>query len=883
PGYPRSVDAIGTLLGVADGSAGATFVDISPAGLPVVLGNQSTGGTAWECAFNGTSLYIVNELTLAVIDNLGTPPLIDRSLITTSSDGATTATVTGSAKAISGLNPITIELRDTTTGASVSGISVAGDGSFTTTITAVSGDSLTLKATDSAGRASGPLGIGIVPFGAQVRNITISTAMSDANFLARNVAADGNDVVVTSYANSDKILVFDASTPGNPVYKRTVLSGAGVVRDVAIKDGYAIIAADRLASLNLADPAATPVIATGGDPCGNDLTLEVSAGHAFTTMVDCFGDGEINIWDVSTPSTPRFIRSQGFGYSGFNFTGLTALGSDYIVGTSNLRPGNIGHDVVVFDRRDIYNLKRIADYDIPNFDGFHAKAIGNTLYVAGVDGGVAIVDLSNPAAPALVTIVSSAGAARSIDAAGSTLAVANGSSGISFIDVTSPAAPRVIGSQPVPGSAWDVALSRGAMYVASELGLTSVANVATPPMLKESLVTVTPSSAATTVSGAAQALTGIAPITVQIANNTTSTSSSSTTVNADGSFVATITALPGNQLSVVATDAAGRTSTRRLGSTFGTTTTAIANQTAANDVSYRARRVASDGAVTILSTGSTFIGGMPVSGRLLLFRQSAPADPPTALSPADGGLYDVQLNSGYAYLAGDRLATVSLSDSVTHFANGDPCGNEGAIAISAGFAFSAMQNCFGDGEINIYDVSNPSAPRYVRSQGFGFSGLSFQGLTNLGTAYLIAFSPDRPGNVDHDVSIIDRTNVNSLVKVAELGIANFDAVGGAVDGATLYVAGADGSVAVVDVTNPFSPQLRSTVRNLGSVRGVAVSGTNEIVAADGRGLTFIDVTDKSNPIVINRQILAGDVVGVGVVGNSIYVAAESYFHMILRP
>ena len=43
---------------------------------------------------------------------LGTPPLIDRALITTASNGAGGITVTGAANAILGLGPITLEVRN---------------------------------------------------------------------------------------------------------------------------------------------------------------------------------------------------------------------------------------------------------------------------------------------------------------------------------------------------------------------------------------------------------------------------------------------------------------------------------------------------------------------------------------------------------------------------------------------------------------------------------------------------------------------------------------------------------------------------------------------------------------------------------------------------
>jgi hypothetical protein len=253
------------------------------------------------------------------------------------------------------------------------------------------------------------------------------------------------------------------------------------------------------------------------------------------------------------------------------------------------------------------------------------------------------------------------------------------------------------------------------------------------------------------------------------------------------------------------------------------------------------------------------------------------------LAPANGSIYDVQVSAGYAWVAGDRLASISLNDLVTHLAAGDACGNEGALALGGQFAFTAMQNCFGDAEINVWDISTPSAPRYVRSQGVGGINLTWRGLTTLGTSYLIAFTPDRPSGIGHDIAVIDRTNVNNLTKISELEIANFDAIDGVVDGSTLYVAGGDGGVAIVDMINPFSPALKSTIRSIGTVRSVAVTGTNQIAFADGTGITFVDTTDKANPIIIGRQPLPGVVAAVTAIGKSIYVGAENYYHLIQRP
>jgi hypothetical protein len=890
PGAARALDALGTTLAVADSGAGATFLDTSPAGLPLILGNQLVGGSAWDAAFNGATLYLANESGLVVIDGLGTPPLIDRTLITTSINGATTATVTGSTASILGLAPLTLELRNATTGASVSGVAVGSNGSFNTGIAALSGHMLTIKATDGVGRASGPLTLGTVPFGSDTRHAPISTAMTDGAFIARVVSAHANRAVVTSYppANSDKLVLFDVTVPGSPTYLRTAASGASTLFDVKVKDGWAYFAADRLGTLDLANPAATPTLANTNQP-GWESSVEIIGGYAFTSEYDWFNDARIHIYDVSVPSSPRYLRTQNMvGHAGYRFTDLVAFGTDYLIGISFDKPFGIGRDVMVIDRRDIYNLKQVVQFDIPNFDGFRANLLDNRLYVAGVSGGVAIVDLSNPSAPVLVSTVTSAGAARAIEIAGSTLAVANGTNGVSFIDIaTSPA--QVIGSHAIPGSAWDVSLSRGAMYVAGELGLTAVANVALPPMLDESKLTMTPAAASTTVTGTAQALTGITPITTRVDNVTTGAASPAASVNPDGSFSATVAAVPGQALALAASDLAGRVSTRKLPVVYGSTTTHVANQVVVNDPAYRARRIASDGNISVASSGSLFGSGLgSLSSRMYLFRQPDASEPPQIISTTAGGVHDVEISSGYLYIAGDRLGTINLTNPAltTNLANTNQAGGEGAVAISGSHAFTSETDWFNDGRIHIYNVSNPDSPVYVRSQGLpGVSGLNFEGLLALGTSYLIGISPDRPGGVDRDVMVIDRTNINSLVKVAEIPIPNFDAYDGVIDGTTLYVAGGEGGVAIIDLTNPLAPVLRSVINTPGVARGVALSGPNEIVVADagGPGITFVNVADKTKPIIIGSQKVIGNVVDVKVIGKAIYVAGDNHVHIVMRP
>ena len=121
--------------------------------------------------------------------------------------------------------------------------------------------------------------------------------------------------------------------------------------------------------------------------------------------------------------------------------------------------------------------------------------------------------------------------------------------------------------------------------------------------------------------------------------------------------------------------------------------------------------------------------------------------------------------------------------------------------------------------------------------------------------------------------------------LAELDVPNFDAIGGALDGTTLYLVGGDAGVAIVDVSNPVVPVWKSTIDTPGIVRGVAISGPNEIAVADagGPGLTFLDTSDRMKPIVLGSQPLQGNPIDVKVIGSHLYVATETRSYVVNRP
>ena len=95
---------------------------------------------------------------------------------------------------------------------------------------------------------------------------------------------------------------------------------------------------------------------------------------------------------------------------------------------------------------------------------------GSHAYVAAGDGGLRVVDVSDPAHPREVGSCDTPGEAWGVAVSGSYAYVAAGDAGLRIVDVSDPAHPREVGSYDTPGSAWDVAVSGSYAYVADRDG-----------------------------------------------------------------------------------------------------------------------------------------------------------------------------------------------------------------------------------------------------------------------------------------------------------------------------------------------------------------------------------------------------------------------------
>ncbi|HJT17565.1 MAG TPA: hypothetical protein VJ853_09265, partial [Thermoanaerobaculia bacterium] len=366
---------------------------------------------------------------------------------------------------------------------------------------------------------------------------------------------------------------------------------------------------------------------------------------------------------------------------------------------------------------------------------------------------------------------------------------------------------------------------------------------------------------------------------------------SATTATSSGTFSTIVATAAGHRIDVKATDNANRSSTRTIGAVPFVTTQRNDAAVIAGDSAFRARRVAADGLNWIATNGT--VDGAHMNGgssRALLFRQPDASSPPaiTAFDTTVGTVEDVALQGAFAYVTGDRFATIDIvaATPTIQLTTSRPCGRELALVVAGNFAFGAESGCANNGTIDIYDVSNPAAPLYVRQQAVGgATTINYRALLAYGTQYLIAITPDKPGGAGRDVTVIDRSDTNNLRKIAELDVPAFDAVSGLIDGTTLYLAGGDSGIAIVDLSNPAAPAWISTTDAPCIARSIVVTRPNEIAVADagGPGLTFLDTSDRMRPIVLGSQPFDGNANDVKLSGGRLFVATETRSYVVIRP
>ena len=160
----------------------------------------------------------------------------------------------------------------------------------------------------------------------------------------------------------------------------------------------------------------------------------------------------------------------------------------------------------------------------------------------------------------------------------------------------------------------------------------------------------------------------------------------------------------------------------------------------------------------------------------------------------------------------------------------------------------------------VIDVSNPASPILLDSL---TTYLPVGGVVSGTLAYLV----DEAALLVVDVS--NPEDISLLGSVDKPGSTFWDVM---LSGELAYVAGGEGGIHAVDVSDPASPEILDSWWVPGTALGVAVSGTVALVAAYTSGVQVIDVSNSTSPVIGTSEKLPDEIRGITVSGLVAYLA-----------
>ena len=268
-------------------------------------------------------------------------------------------------------------------------------------------------------------------------------------------------------------------------------------------------------------------------------------------------------------------------------------------------------------------------------------------------------------------------------------------------------------------------------------------------------------------------------------------------------------------------------------------------------------------------------------GILRILDISDPANPIDVGSLETGGeCRDVSIQLPYAYIAdeygGMRIVDVSQPDNPWEVGHYDATGfDTKGIDVVGDYAYvcSAADSLF------ILDISDPTNPFVTSTLSVTYPRRVF---INGNYAYLTSTSGSNPGMYIIDVSNpAEPFEVGSCGSNGEYGTWDVYVVGD-----IAYIADSDGGLLIMDVSDPSDPVERSNLTTRGLAASIYVSGDYAYVGTgfiDGiPGVEVINISDTYNPTIVGYYDLDNFGYDVYVEGDFIYVANGQCGFYILR-
>lgn len=557
----------------------------------------------------------------------------------------------------------------------------------------------------------------------------------------------------------------------------------------------------------------------------------------------------------------------------------------------------LGHRLVVLDLTNPSTPLYLGESDsIPE----QVRAVtvsGSYAYLAGFwAGGLAVVDISDPAAPLVVGSLPWIGPATDVAVAGEYAFVAVGDMGLAVVNVAFPEAPFLETTYDTPGDAQGIVLAGTRAYIADGAGGLQIVDISDPlnPAYAGSCAT-TGAARGLFVSGATVYVAadfdgGLNVVDVADPGSpalvgSCSTGAAALAVTVAGDFAYVANAWAGLAVVNVSDPAAPahvgqcETSGWARGVSLGGTVACVADEAGGVqivDVSAppaavlvgEYRRVCGEVTDVAAVAGLAFMSHGGAGGGVLAMDLTNPADPqPLSNAPSYEFAWGLTYADPYILFADGcaGLGVVDAADPMNLQRIGlAPTGCAARdVVVQGDFAYVADDHQ----GLLIVDISEPTAP-VLRG--------AWQDPVNPGYPLGVAVSGDHAFLVGADAGL---HVINIANPVNPVGVAWYDTAGYAFDvaltGGYALVADDWAGLVILDISDPADPAWVGQCAACAPAHGVVTLGIYALVAAHQQGVLVVDILDPANPTIVASYDTGGFARRVAVSGNLVLVADEA--------
>ncbi len=279
---------------------------------------------------------------------------------------------------------------------------------------------------------------------------------------ANSIAVQNDD----AYVGTDiGMAIIDVRSPSNTVWVGWAYTGDNVA-DVVVSGGYAYLAAETAGFVVIdvtspTQPRHTGHFDTGGYASG----VAVSGQYAYVTDEDT----GLHVLDISDPAKPWRVG----GVDGFDEARGVALSGHYAL----VADADDDQGLVVIDIGDPMNPQMVTRSGPSEF---HAVTVSGSYAYLSRNGGLWVLDISDPAHPGRGGFWASATAPLSVAVVGNHAYMANYGAGLQILDVSNPFNPQLVGACTMDTYPRDVTVAGQYAYLAAGEGGLKVLDISDP-------------------------------------------------------------------------------------------------------------------------------------------------------------------------------------------------------------------------------------------------------------------------------------------------------------------------------------------------------------------------------------------------------------------